>query len=349
MADVIDLTHVEPKDEAQSRLFKFLLDRRHNREDISVEGLPMIEQYTLVQNIPTEERRAFLKNGPTILKEAGFTWETLSGWLPGGMDAEAWGSIIPSMGYMALLRNLRNFEQANISKEKVDFVIAKLTDPEEVSASRQFPYRFYSAYKNTESLLWAQALETALDLSVQNLPEFDGKTLVIVDLSGSMQASVSGKSKVGRYQIGALFGAALARKTNEVTLVGFGTTSQEIPVPRGTSVLKLTETVDKIQSAGHLGWGTETFATIRQHYADHKRIVIFTDGQSFGPGAFGGGSGRDFVDALKVPIYSFDLAGYKVTPFETGKNKRYEFGGFTDKVFTMMTLLERGGKAGWPF
>jgi hypothetical protein len=346
MADVIDLTHVEPKDTAQSALFKFLLDRRHNRENISVDGLPMIEQYNILQAVPADERRAVLRaNGPIITKNAGFTWETLSGWIPGGMDAEAWESVIPSMGYMALLRNLRNFEQAKISPEARALVIAKLTDPEEVKNSRQFPYRFYSAFKNTESLQWYQALEDALELSVQNLPDFAGKTLVLVDLSGSMNSPISGQSKVNRYEIGALFGAALAAKTNDITLVGFGTDSDEIKVPKGTSILKLTKKVEELQHNGRLGWGTNTFPAIAKHYDDHNRIVIFTDEQSFGT-TYGIAK---HVENIKVPIYSFNLAGYGRTPFKQGSNNRYEFGGFTDKVFTMMSLLERGKNAGWPF
>jgi hypothetical protein len=36
--------------------------------------------------------------GPRALADAGVSWERLSGWLLGGMDAEAWESVIPSMG-----------------------------------------------------------------------------------------------------------------------------------------------------------------------------------------------------------------------------------------------------------
>ena len=74
-------------------------------------------------------RRAVLRErGPAALAEAGFSWERLSGWLPGGMDAEAWEAVIPSMGVMALVRNLRNFDQAGIGEAAVDAVIAKITD-----------------------------------------------------------------------------------------------------------------------------------------------------------------------------------------------------------------------------
>src|SRR5690606_37015387 len=110
--------------------------------------------------------------------------------------AEAWEAIIPSMGYMALLRNLRNFEKAGVSAQVLRQVADRIADPEQVAKSRQFPYRFYSAYKATGSLTFAPALEAALEASVANIPTFDGRTLVAIDTSGSMSNPASGRSTV---------------------------------------------------------------------------------------------------------------------------------------------------------
>jgi hypothetical protein len=51
------------------------------------------------------------------LAAAGVTWEALAGWLQGPMDKAAWEAIIPSMGVMALARNLRNFDEAGVSDD----------------------------------------------------------------------------------------------------------------------------------------------------------------------------------------------------------------------------------------
>jgi hypothetical protein len=101
-----------------------------------------------LQTLPEAQRRAVLTasvNGggsTTPLQRAGWSWERLSGWLPGGMDAAAWEAVIPQMGFMALLRNLRNFDEAKISDSARKYVVDKLSDPEEVAKSRQFPFRF---------------------------------------------------------------------------------------------------------------------------------------------------------------------------------------------------------------
>ena len=134
MADVIELTHPSPRDARESALFKFLLDRRHHddaRADADV--LPVLAAAAELDALPMEERRAVLRaRGPGTLADAGFSWERLSGWLPGGMDAEAWEAVIPSMGVMALVRNLRNFDEAGIANAAVDAVINKITDAEQV-------------------------------------------------------------------------------------------------------------------------------------------------------------------------------------------------------------------------
>ena len=99
--------------------------------------LPMLAAAAELDAVPVDERRAVLRErGPAALAEAGFSWERLSGWLPGGMDAEAWEAVIPSMGVMALVRNLRNFDQAGISDAAIDAVIAKITDADEVAHAR---------------------------------------------------------------------------------------------------------------------------------------------------------------------------------------------------------------------
>ena len=115
---------------AQSALFKHLLDRRHHDDAVADPTvLPMLAAAAALDAVPVDDRRDVLRErGASALAEAGFSWERLSGWLPGGMDAEAWEAVIPSMGVMALVRNLRNFDEAGIAEAAIDAVIAKITD-----------------------------------------------------------------------------------------------------------------------------------------------------------------------------------------------------------------------------
>ena len=344
MGDVIELTHPTPQGNWQSDLFKYLLDRRHSREwpEEGYTTLEMIEKTRAIDLIPVDQRRAKLLAGEIDFAGTGFTWERVSGWINGPMDAPVWEAIIPQMGYMALLRNLRNFEQAGISKETVEYVRNKLSDPEQVAKSRQFPYRFLSAYFATNSMLWNESLETALDLSTQNIPEFSGETLVLVDVSGSMQGPVSANSKVLSYQIGALLGAAVAARSKGVTLVPYATSWEKVYVAPATSILKLTERLDGIARSGKLSHGTNTWQAVHDTYekGKHNRIIIISDMQSFA------GSSDKGID---VPIFGFDLGGYAQTHMAVGKKNRYEFAGFNDQAFKAIKMLEDTGATGWPF
>lgn len=338
MGNVLDLVHPKPRDDEKSRLFKFIIDRHHGNE-FNADGLEMISEFNRLNRLPGAERRALLAN-PEILRNAGFTWESLSGWLGGPMDAAAWEAMIEAgMGYMALLRNLRNFDEQGISKTYQKKVIAKLTDPEEVASSRQFPFRFYSAFKNTHSVTWNAALEKALDLSCKNIPEFKGRSEILVDLSGSMGVPLSAKSSVLNWEVGAVFGAALAyrQKVEDVTFVGFGTTSKELALPRGGSVLKAVESVRKLVQSNEVGHGTQIWQSINRHYDGQDRVVIFTDMQT-----------HDSGGSKVKTLHAFDLGGYGRTPF-AGKKGRYHYGGFSDATFTLMNAIEQHQRAEWPF
>jgi hypothetical protein len=222
MADVLDMTHVRPRDAAQSALFRYLLDRRHDRPDVVVaDSLPMLQANRALQVMPVEDRRGFVElasqdaSVAALLTSAGMTWEALAGWLDGSMDRAAWEAVIPSMGYMALLRNLRNFDEAGVSDAVAEKVAAKLADSDEVARSRQFPYRFVSAYDAAPSLRWGHALEKALEVATAQVPAFAGRTLVLVDTSASMsQRAFSRRSTMTPVQAAAVFGVVMAKRGN---------------------------------------------------------------------------------------------------------------------------------------
>jgi len=266
--------------------------------------------------------------------------------------AELWEAVIPSMGVMALIRNLRNFDEANVSDAVALRVAAKLMDPAVIAGSRQFPYRFLSAYRAAPSLRWGYALDVALGHSVKNIPELPGRTLVLVDTSGSMLSPVSAKSSVRHVDIGALIGTALAVKGAAVDLVGFADGVFVHPLTPGGSVLKQAESF--IARVNEVGYGTQTAAALRAMYRFHDRVVVVTDGQAFAPGwsrypsASRPVSVSDAVPA-NVPLFGVDTTGYSKTSIDTSKPNRYEIGGFSDKLFTMMSLLTSGKDAAWPW
>ena len=342
MADVIELTHPQPRDDRQSALFRWLLDRRHHDDAVATgDRLPVLAAAAALDTVPAEDRRSVLRDrGPAALAEAGFSWERLSGWLPGGMDAEAWASVIPSMGVMALIRNLRNFDEAGIDEAVIDAVIAKITDPDQVAKARLFPYQVWAAYKHAPSDNWKRALGRTLDHTVANIPTLD-RTLVVIDTSSSMTARVSGRSKLSRVEVASVMATATARPSTDVDVVIFGDRNRRLRELAGISVLGgVAKVVDLVGSIGHSTFG---HTAIARHFDPnrHRRVVIFTDDQQHD-------SGRVRLDHVPL-IYTFDLAGYRPSALPAGQRGRYTLGGFADATFTVIKVLEDGRDAGWPF
>lgn len=364
-ADVIRLTHPKPKNPEipnQSDIFKFAMDRRVDSSAKAPESLKMLAKAKELKSLPKDELRALLKSnqGAQVLKEAGWTWENVAGEV--GLDGEIWKNIIPNLGYMALLRNLRNFEKENVDSATLNKVATRLADPEQVAKSRQLPFRFLSAYRAVTgaqpsndymsygyswakpkkvapgSIRFAYPLEQALTASLANVPELKGNTLILVDRSGSMFGTLSKNTELNRADTAAVFGSALAVRAEKATLVQFGSRFAEVPFNKSSSLLTL---VESFESMG----GTDTALAVRKYYKKgvHDRVIILTDEQT----SYYGTDPTSYVDS-NVPVYTWNLAGYRAGHGAAGNN-RYYFGGLTDQSFKLIPFIEAGVNAAWPW
>lgn len=376
MRDVLRLVHVEPRDGKQNALFEFIVGKGVGA---GPENLPVINNRNNLYSIPRDERRQLLS--ASAFKVSGMTWENVSEWIPGGMDGAAWDAIIPNMGVMALIRNLRNFDEAGISRESARYVEDQIRSPEVVRKSRQLPFRWYNAYRAVDSVRWSTALDEALTYSLVNIPKLRGNTLVLVDMSGSMfQSKVSPKSNVLYADVATLFGSALKlANPHGVHLYQFGSdygdlvdryidhrglrygpggnghkwsgVTKEIDIRTGGSVLRAME---KFHDMG----GTELHRAVAETVKpEHDRVIILTDEQAFGSGfnswinSSVATNGR--YDDLPVPanknVYIWNLGGYEAGVVRSGRYHRHTFGGLSDSAFKLIPILEAGRNSSWPW
>lgn len=354
MGDVIELTHPKPKNQEQAALFRRLIDERHERALVAI--VPEMDEY-----------RAWIKAGaPLDRLPRVATWENVAGQRK--MGREEWEAVIPKMGYMALLRNLRNFEEVGISRVYRDSVVTRLSDPAEVAKSRQLPFRFWSAWKHSGTMDYGTALETALELSTENIEPLSGNTLVMVDCSGSMTYEMSSKSKMTRAEAAGLFGAALHVRDPGVDLYLYDNGLYPVMSPR-TSVLRVMDRMKFRGGATHTwpltreAWNRKIMGQYGKGFdRAYDRIIIITDEQAYLPTPDYGGSWSlarrqavanqsgnvaDWVPA-NVPVYSWDLSGYKTTSFELERG-RYQFAGLNDASFGLIKRLEAGQDGAWPW
>jgi hypothetical protein len=339
--DVLELTHPAPATPTQGALFRHAIDRRHGRGEDLPEALATLRARAELLALPVAERRALLDrpDAARVLADAGMTWESVAGWLQGPLTARFWESLIPSLGYFATVRNLRNFDQAGVSDEVAAVVAERLADPERVARSRVLPMRFLAAYRAAPSLRWAWPLQRALDASLANVPALPGRTLVLVDRSGSMFGRLSARSELTSADAAAMFGTALALRAADADLVQFGTLSSAVKFRRGESVLKV---VERFRNLG----GTDTAAAVRAHYRGHDRVVLVTDEQAWA-GHRGAEPTRVVPD--RVPVYTWNLVSYRHGHGPSGTGTRHTFAGLSDSAFAMIPLLEREATGAWPF
>ena len=195
------------------------------------------------------------------------TWEVgLSG---GGDKREVFTRLITEgrLGYLALLRNLRNMEQAGVDTALIRSAILARKG----GAQRVLPFRYLMAAKMAPQ--FERELDIAAQAAIADLPEFPDETLLLVDVSGSMTATVSGKSQVTRMDAGAMLGALVR---GNVRCFAFGTAVAEVPHRLGMAGVD----VFKSPCVGH---GTNIAGAIdfaQAKYPNANRIIVVTDMQS---------------------------------------------------------------------
>ncbi len=177
LRDALFLVHPKAKDDEQQLIFNKIVEGNLQTPYTWETGLSMLGQ----NKFESEEA-----------KKAAFT--------------QKWEELIDSgkVGYMALLRNLRNILEAEVSANHINRVCEIISSKEKVLKSKQLPFRFLAAYRELSQVYSGHAskimnaLEIAVKATTGNIAGFDESTKILIacDVSGSMQQPVSPKSKV---------------------------------------------------------------------------------------------------------------------------------------------------------
>jgi hypothetical protein len=330
LRDALFLTHPKAKDEAQQALFNKIVNN-----ELAVPYTWEVELSVLGQQaFETEAHRKAAVRAK---------WEEL-------IDSG-------KLGYMALLRNLRNILQANVSEVHISRVANRLSDEREVRKSKQLPFRFLAAYRELKevnsvyTMLILNALEDAVNVSAANITGFDIQTKVLLacDVSGSMQTFVSPRSRIQNYDIGLMLAMLLQSRCQAVISGFFGDTWKVVNL----ASKQILANVDELRRReGEVGYSTNGHLVIkdlidRQIVMD--KVMIFTDCQLWNST----GDGNTFAQlwrqykkiAPAAKVYLFDLAGYGQMPLRTEGNDVFLIAGWSDKVFDILTAIENGSSA----
>lgn len=283
-----------------------------------------------------------------------FTWESIIS--AKGSKKESWIEAIEYMGHMALLRNLRNFDQAGVPEKAY---LKKLV--EGAADGKQLPFRYYSAYKALPDASGPvkEAIEECLELSMGAMPKFTGRSMFLCDNSGSARgATTSSLGTMSVAEIANLTGVIGAHLSEDGHVGVFGDRLITLPISKKGSIFeqvtKVTSEGDKVgQNTEHGIWVFLDKAISEKQHWDN--IFIMSDMQAGHGGLYGTpqvsmgdrilGRGHAYVDVPKminryrsevnknVNVFLIQIAGHQDTLIPEFYKRTYILSGWSDGVF----------------
>lgn len=246
---------------------------KYNRDD----QVKLRDVLFMVHANPGQKSELFKKLADNELTTPD-TWEV---GLSAGKDKnETWTRLINEgkMGALAFMRNLRNMEQAGVTKS----VIKKGFDT--INPRWLLPLNYFAAAKHAPN--WEREIESLMLRGFEQAPKLPGYTIFVVDVSGSMGTAVSSKSEFSRIDA-AITMALIASETCEHVSV-YATAGNDGTRIHRTAKIKPRRgfaLCDEIKASTSIVGGGGIFTRqcleyIKSHETETPdRIVIFSDSQ----------------------------------------------------------------------
>jgi hypothetical protein len=323
MTDVLRIVHPKAKDEKQGSIFEKIM-----KETLAV---PYTWEVELSKNgqLPEEERKS-KKDLWTELLESG------------------------KIGFMALMRNARNISEAGVdAKVMKKRVYDVLSDPELVAKSKQLPFRFVNAIKATQECgdnKLHQALSTALDYSVSNVPVIGENVWIIVDASGSMMGyygKFAARSQFSSrycwvstapFETASIFAAALAKGNRDATnlkVTLFSDYAKHVAINPHLPVMD----ISKNFIADNWGYGTNLQSALdmkKDLGFEPDTVIILSDMQVDTLS----GSRTNIFDPNAIKV-AMNLEAYLSTPVSE-IDGWWQLAGWSERVFDFIPALRDG-------
>jgi TROVE domain len=196
------------------------------------------------------------------------TWEVALS--SGGDKREAWERLLSEnkLGALALLRNLRNMAEAKVSEQAIRDGLARM------KTDRVLPFRFIAAARYAPQ--WEPDLEKAMFRALEGQSKLPGKTVLLVDVSGSMDAPLSRRSEMRRNDAAYGLAVLLREIAEDVSIYTFSDRLVRVPARQGFA---LRDALNASQPHN----GTYLGHALKGLDEAHDRLIVITDEQSHDP------------------------------------------------------------------
>lgn len=274
LADVIKMVHPKPNTVGKDALYGWLIGGKTNSVDFDSTKLPQL----------VKDFQAFIRKETSTPPAVPFEMLT-----SGELTKENWCEIARNAKWHWTRMNLNTMARHGVfdNREMVDMVAARLSNRGEIQNAHVFPYQLLAAYQNASTDIpqsVRDALQEAMEISTQNVPTFEGKIYVCVDVSGSMNSSITGyrqgsTSKVTCVQVAALIASVFLRRSEEVQVIPFSDRVKDITLNAKDSIMTNAQLI-----ASKLGGGTSCsapLAMLNGKKATGDLVVVVSDNQSW--------------------------------------------------------------------
>ena len=234
------------------------------------------------------------------------------------------------LGYLALIRNLRNIVD---TKPSENWVREHLT----MQLVKNIGIR------NTAIDV---ALEKAFRIACGNMPELSGDSIVVLDVSGSMEDRWGSNSSLTIKEVGAVYGAALLVHSG-ADFIKFGNYAQSKSYNPLDNVFNI---ISSMQANEGCGYGTDVASAYNAMQKKYDRIFLISDMQTMSAGngwyytSDGVNSYNSYCKKFNCAphVYSFDLSNYRSQIENPNNPKIHLLTALSDKFFALIKFIEDG-------
>lgn len=307
-------------------------------------ALKLRDVFRIVRPTPADEAQRALW-GRAVKGELAvpYTWEVQ---LSASADKKAtWNELIVSgkLGVFALLRNLRNIQEAGAD---LDAALAQFNE-KRVRESGILPFQWYKGILNTD-LKAKIRLEECLEWSLSGLERWPGTTVVVVDHSGSMSGSSQTRGLTMAH-IADLMGALAVKVAENARVIAFADNAVWVSGLKPQMSVNWNANLLAQTMVGGSTYAYKIFDVLNVEPAD--RILLFSDMQSyrepvyeFSPSKPKTLSERWREYRRRYPkcrLYSIDLNSQDNTSQFDEKDGVIELAGWSEQIFSFVSAVER--------
>ena len=340
LADIVKMVHPKPKDATRRAFYGWLIGRPYD-----VNALP----------VEIAGFEAWKRDNTLPLPQVPFEWLTA---FP--LSTAHWTELAGRIGWQALRLNLNTLARNGVFTDgkATAMVAARLSDADAIARSRVMPYQLMMALHSVGDgvpLAVQAALETALELSLSNVPKVAGSVVVCPDVSGSMASPATGyrkgaSSKVRCIDVAALVSAAMLRTNGQARVMPF-----EVGVVPITLDPFARVAVNAARLSAIGGGGTNVSAPLAKLNAEKAKVdlvVIVSDNESWIDATRHGATTtmREW-EKLKSRNRDAKLICIDIQPYGTTQAKSRKdilnVGGFSDAVFDTVARFASGETDDW--